>query len=189
MNWIPGGGRRREFERLVRPQLKPLYQMALRLTRQIEWAEDLTQDALLRAYERFGQFKSGTNFRAWLFTILTSLYLNDRERISRRPQTTSMDTAGDDADFWDFPSPDTRQDPAEALLLSVLPEELQMALDSLPDEFRVAIILIDLQEFSYLEAAAALAAPLGTVRSRVSRGRALMRRSIEAARSVRGSHK
>ena len=172
-------GRRRQFERLVRPQLKPLFQMALRLTRQTEWAEDLTQDALIRAYERFHQFTAGTNFRAWLFTILTHLYLNDLEHARRRPNTTSMDTAGEEGQFWDFPTENTTDNPAEALLLNVLPEELQRALDRLPEEFRVAIILVDLQELAYQDAANALAIPLGTVRSRVSRGRAMMRRTLE----------
>ncbi len=177
-------GKRRQFERLIRPQVKPLYQMALRLTRQTEWAEDLTQDALIRAYERFHQFESGTNFRAWLFTILTHLYLNDVERARRRPLTTSMDTAGEEGLFWDFPDASVLQNPAEALLLNVLPEELQAALDSLTEEFRLAIILVDLQELAYQEAADALEVPVGTVRSRVSRGRAMMRRTLEKIRET-----
>ena len=88
--WIFGGNKRRQFEQLARPLVKPLYQTALRLTRQKERAEDLTQDTLVRAYERFHLFTPGTNFRAWLFTILTHLYLNDCERASRRPSLVSV---------------------------------------------------------------------------------------------------
>jgi RNA polymerase sigma-70 factor (ECF subfamily) len=172
------GGKRHQFERLSKPLVKPLYQTALRLTRQTEWAEDLTQDALIRAYERFELFTPGTNFRAWLFTILTHTYLNDCERARRRPLTTSMDTSNEEGETWEFPSQDANNDPAVAVLTNVLAEDLQTALDGLPEEFRVAVILVDMEEMSYQEAADALHIPIGTVRSRVSRGRSLLRRVL-----------
>src|SRR5690348_6805914 len=134
-----GGGTRRQFERLTKPLVKPLFHAALRLTRQTEWAEDLTQDTLIRAYERFSLFTPGTNFRAWLFTILTNLYLNDCERARRRPLTASFHTANEEGSAWEFPA-EASNDPAEALLTQILEEDLQTALDALPEEFRVAVI-------------------------------------------------
>lgn len=173
------GGKRRQFEKLAQPLVRPLFQTALRLTRQTEWAEDLTQDTLIRAYERFDLFTPGTNFRAWLFTILTHTYLNDCERARRRPLTTSFDTANEQNSAWEFPAPEAENDPAALLLTDVLTEQVQKALDALPEEFRVAVILVDMDELTYQEAADALRVPVGTIRSRVSRGRALLRKQLQ----------
>ncbi len=172
------GGQRRQFERLVKPLAKPLFHAALRLTRQNEWAEDLTQDTLVRAYERFDLFKPGTNFRAWLFTILTHTYLNDCERGKRRPITTSFDSANLQGSTWEFPAPAEENDPAALLLVNTLDERLQTALDALGEEYRTAVILVDMEELSYQEAADALGIPIGTVRSRVSRGRSQLRQAL-----------
>jgi RNA polymerase sigma-70 factor (ECF subfamily) len=170
-----GRSQRRQFESLVEPLLRPLFRAALRRTRQTEWAEDLTQDTLIRAYERFGQFSPGTNFRAWLFTILTHLYLNDCERARRRPVTISLST---DGAMWDMAAPEALHDPEALLLTHVMDEDLEAALERLPEEFRIAILLVDVEEMTYQEAAYALGVPIGTVRSRVSRGRALLRRLL-----------
>lgn len=180
MNFF-GGKQRREFERLAKPLLKPLYHAALRLTRQTEWAEDLTQDTLMRAYERFTLFQPGTNFRAWLFTILTHTYLNDCERIKRRPVTASYDAPNAQGETWDFPAARETTDPARVLLANVMEERIQQALDALGEEFRVAVILVDMEELSYQEASDALGIPLGTIRSRVSRGRAQLRKWLQDA--------
>ena len=173
-----GGSKRRQFERLAQPMVKPLYQAALRLTNSPEWAEDLTQDTLVRAYERFEMFTLGTNFRAWLFTILTNLYLNDCERSRRRPVLISINTANEEEEAWEFPSENKQEDPLAFLLHELLPDDLQAALDALKEEFRIAVLLVDMEEMSYQEASEALGVPIGTVRSRVSRGRALMRRAL-----------
>ena len=173
------GAKRRQFERECKLLFKPLFHAAFRLARNREWAEDLTQETLIRAYEKYDLFVPGTNFRAWLFTILTHTYLNDRDRLSRRPAVSSIYTTGEDGEAWDFPSQDAGGDPQAALLLNILPSDLQDALDALPDEFRVVIILIDLEDMTYQDAANALTVPVGTVRSRVSRGRMMMRRFIE----------
>ncbi len=172
------GSRRRQFEQMVRPLMKPLYQAAYRLARQAEWAEDLTQDTLVRAYERFHLFTPGTNFRAWLFTILTNLYLNDCERSRRRPTQVPIHGNTNSEEAWDFPSLRVEDDPEAALLLGLLPEHLQSALDALPEEFRLAVILVDMEDMSYQEAADGLNIPVGTVRSRVSRGRAMLRQRV-----------
>ena len=162
---------------MAKPLIKPLYQAALRMTRQREWAEDLVQDTLIRAYERIELFKAGTNFRAWLFTILTNTYLNDCERGRRRPLTTSFDVMGVNGSIWEFPATE-ENDPVFVLMAHVLEDQLQSALDALSDEFRLAVLLVDIEEMSYQEAADALSVPIGTIRSRVSRGRFQIRQYL-----------
>ena len=179
------GNSRRQFEQQARVYFAPLYQAALRLTRQVEWAEDLTQDTLVRAYERYESFTSGTNFRAWLFTILTHTYLNDCERARRRPVTENFAVASAQGHAWEHADPDAEHDPVTAMMTQVLDERLQGALDSLPEEFRLAIILVDLEELSYQQAAEALHVPIGTVRSRVFRGRSHLRAALEPQHAVR----
>lgn len=172
------GNSRRQFEQQAQTVFAPLYQAALRLTRQVEWAEDLTQDTLIRAYERYDSFTPGTNFRAWLFTILTHTYLNDCERAKRRPVTASYAATAGSLE-WEYADQDAEHDPVTALMTQVLDERLQSALDTLPEEFRLAIILVDLEELPYQQAAEALHVPIGTVRSRVFRGRSHLRAALE----------
>lgn len=171
---------RRQFEKQAQPLSDSLYHAALQLTRQTEWAEDLVQDTLIRAYERYELFQQGTNFRAWLFTVLTHTYLNNCERVKRRPVTASYDTANDQGSTWEFPS-GQESDPAEILTGGILDENLQRALDALAEDFRIAVLLVDMEELSYQEAADALGVPIGTVRSRVSRGRGQLRQMLTAA--------
>lgn len=172
---------RRQFERLIVPMTKPLYIAALRLCRQHDWAEDLVQDTLIRAYERFNLFQPGTNFRAWLLTILTRLYLNDYVRGKRRPLSISYEEMGPSGSAMEFAAP-TGENPETLLISAVIEEELQIALDSIQEDFRQALILVDLEELSYQEAAEALSIPVGTVRSRVSRGRTQLRQHLMKAR-------
>ena len=175
---------RRQFEQQIRPFFHPLYQAALRMTRQVEWAEDLTQDTLVRAYERYPSYPSETNFRAWLFTILTHTYLNDCERAKRRPVTASYEEASLYGEVRDFVVSDGDNDPLAILMTHFLDERLQGALDRLPDEFRLAVLLVDVENLSYQQAAEALHIPIGTVRSRVFRGRAHLRAALEAPQPV-----
>jgi len=155
------------------------------MTRQVEWAEDLTQDTLVRAYERYPNFTQGTNFRAWLFTILTHTYLNDCERAKRRPVTASYETAYQCGEIRETADADgdhaNQNDPLEILLTHVLDERIQGALDRLPDEFRLAVLLVDVENLSYQQAAEALHVPIGTVRSRVFRGRSHLRAILESS--------
>ena len=170
---------RRQFEHQIRPFFHPLYQAALRMTRQVEWAEDLTQDTLVRAYERFDNYRAGTNFRAWLFTILTHTYLNDCERAKRRPVTASYEVARQHGELPEFDESENETDPLEILLTNVLDERIQGALDRVHEEFRLAVLLVDVENLSYQQASEALHVPIGTVRSRVFRGRSLLRALLE----------
>ena len=173
------GAKRRQFERETRALFKSLCHAAYRMTRDPVSAEDLTQDTLIRAYQNYDSFAQGTNFRGWLLTIMTRIYLNDCAKKRVRPMETPLYAAGEESGAWDFPSQDASSDPQAALMTGILPEHLEAALDALPIDFRVVTILIDMEDMSYQEAADALEIPVGTVRSRVSRSRMMMRRYLE----------
>jgi RNA polymerase sigma-70 factor (ECF subfamily) len=156
--------------------LDSLYRTALRLTGSPADAEDLVQDTYLKAFRSSERFAPGTNLRAWLFTILHNTARN-RFRDSRRsPVAVDGDAvdraaAGSTPGLWPAGQPDN---PESALLRDVLDPELQRALDALPAPFRDAVWLRDVEEFSYAEIARMLEIPVGTVMSRISRGRRLL---------------
>ncbi len=170
--------KRRQFEKVAMPFYKSLFQAAYRLTRQREWAEDLLQETMVRAYERFELFKPGTNCKGWLLTILTRCYLNDLDKGRRRPLTTSFDAVGPESRLWDFAAPEDSTNPVSIVMNQVIDHQIEAALDSLTEDFRVAVLLVDVEEISYQEAADALEIPIGTVRSRVFRGRMQIRQAL-----------
>jgi RNA polymerase sigma-70 factor, ECF subfamily len=161
-----------------------LYGTALRLTRKPQDAEDLVQDTYLKAFRASSQFERGTNLKAWLFTILHNTFRNLRRHDGRDPVEVdseiverAADTAGDD------------QTPEKLLTRATLDGDLQEALDSLPEAFRQAVWLRDVEEFSYAEIAHIVGVPIGTVMSRISRGRKMLhdllsRRQTRAARAA-----
>ena len=146
-----------------------LYGVAMRLTRNPADAEDLVQETYLKAFRFAGQFKSGTNLRAWLHTILHNTFLNTRRQAGRDPVTVDGD-AVEKTGASDGHSPT----PEQLLLRKTLDADLQQAVDSLPDAFRQAVWLRDVEEFSYKEIADILEIAPGTVMSRISRGRRML---------------
>lgn len=157
--------------------LDSLYGMAMRLTRRPADAEDLVQDTYLKAFRAAAQFQRGTNLKAWLFTILHNTFRNDRRHDGRSPidvDTEVVEQAPADA---------TRQfSPEEILARASLDADLQAALDALPDAFRQAVWMRDVEELTYAEIAGILDVPLGTVMSRISRGRRALFERLTAAR-------
>ena len=148
-----------------------LYGAALRLTRQPADAEDLVQDTYLKAFRFASQFERGTNLKAWLHTILHNTFLNQRRRAGRDPVAVDsevVDTAAAAAGAADAPTPE------DLLLRQSLDADLQAAIDALPEVFRQAVWLRDVEEFSYAEIARMLDVAPGTVMSRISRGRRLL---------------
>jgi RNA polymerase sigma-70 factor (ECF subfamily) len=146
----------------------PLYATAVRLTRDRADAEDLVQDTLLKAFRASDRFARGTNLRAWLYTILHNTWRNRRRDRARAP----VEVDSERVDASPLPAGDGRDESPEALLLrDTLDEDLQAALDGLPEAFREVVWLRDVEEFSYAEIAAMLDVPPGTVMSRISRGR------------------
>lgn len=142
-----------------------LYGLALRLTRDPAAAEDLVQDTYLKAIRFWSTFRPGTNLKAWLFAILHNTFRNDRRTASRHPE----DPDSDAIDRLALESPD--DDPEQRLLRSTLDADLQAALDALPAVYREAVWLRDVEDCSYQEIADILGVPIGTVMSRIARGR------------------
>jgi RNA polymerase sigma-70 factor (ECF subfamily) len=153
------------FEAEMLPQLRSLFGAAYRMTGNAHDAEDLVQETFLRAHRAFDRFAPGSNARAWLHTILHRVRTDAFRRTKRRPETVELTGEG--------PATPPPQD-----ALASGREELERALQGLPDAFRVAVVLRDVQELSYAEIAAALGIPVGTVMSRIHRGRSLLRAAL-----------
>lgn len=175
--------KRQAFEAEVLAQMDSLYGMALRLTRNQHDAEDLVQDAVLRAL-RFGdRFETGTNIRAWLFTILTNAFYNRARKTKNSRKLESESEVGEHYDRFMSASTVSGRDTEELLLDRLSSEQLRNALDDLPDEFRIVVVLSDVYEFSYKEIAEIVGCPMGTVMSRLYRGRRrLQEQLLELAR-------
>lgn len=161
--------------------LEPLYATALRLTRNRADAEDLVQDTFVKALRFSDRFSAGTNLKAWLYTILLNTWRNRRRDSARAPVEVDSPRVDEAANAGDGPS--ALDTPEQILLRATVREDLQAALDALPEVFREAVWLRDVEEFTYAEIAEMLAIPIGTVMSRISRGRRLL---FERLSSVRG---
>lgn len=163
------------------PHLDVVYRFAVRLTSGDEdEAMDVVQETFLRAYRSWHTFKRGTNCRSWLFTICRNAFLRRREQIGRRKETP---TSAIDADVEALASTaafdETRAaDPEHVFFDSIIDDEVVRAIDALPEEFREAVVLSDLEGLSYGEVAEALEVPLGTVKSRLYRGRRLLQEAL-----------
>ena len=161
--------------------LEPLYATALRLTRNRADAEDLVQDTFVKALRFSDRFSAGTNLKAWLYTILLNTWRNRQRDSARAPVEVDSPRVDEAASAGDGPS--ALDTPEQILLRATVREDLQAALDALPEVFREAVWLRDVEEFTYAEIAEMLAIPIGTVMSRISRGRRLL---FERLSSVRG---
>jgi len=152
--------------------LDPLYATALRLTRNRADAQDLVQDTLVKAFRFADRFERGTNLKAWLYTILHNTWRNRRRDASRDAVEVDSEQVEQAANVASGSA--VFETPERILMRSTLDADLQAALDDLPDAFRQAVWLRDVEEFTYAEIAAMLSVPIGTVMSRISRGRRLL---------------
>lgn len=170
--------RRQEFEDEALVHLDRVFHLALRLTRNRTEAQDLTQETYLRALRHFDQFDPGTNCRAWLFAILRNAFVNQLKRHGR--EVPGLDERElDRFELEMVEGPGMLQSPEEELLRRVVGAELVAALDRLPVIFREAVVLADVEECSYKEISQICGIPMGTVMSRLSRGRRLLRQALE----------
>ncbi len=165
---------RDRFEREAEKVFPSVFGTALRLTRSREEAEDLAQEAIVRAYEAFDRF-DGTNFKAWMLRIVTNLYINRYRQRQRGPMLNSLDEEGAME-----PVGNEAEVPDRVLFDHVLGAEVDEALAKVPEDFRLTVILSDIEGMSYQEIAEATDVPIGTVRSRLARGRAILRRQLES---------
>jgi RNA polymerase sigma-70 factor (ECF subfamily) len=178
---------RERFERDVLPLLPSLYSAAMRLTRNRTDAEDLVQETYLRAFRGFAGFQEGTNLKAWLYRILTNSYINTYRKKQREPQIVE---GPDDVDEWylyDRLGGRSVEDSAETTVLDQIPDQgVKDALESLPERFRLPVLLADVEGFSYKEIAEIMETPIGTVMSRLHRGRKALEKALWETAKERG---
>ncbi len=175
----PDSGRSPEFDRLVLEHLDMLYAVALKLTRNTVDAQDLTQNTIVKALRFHDKFQKGSYIKAWLLTILRNTFINDYRRRARRPNVVELTGAE--------PAPEASPDPEVPLattgrryedVIELLDDKVRAAIEELPDDFKMAVIMADIEDKSYKEIADAMGCPLGTVMSRLYRGRKLLRQKL-----------
>ncbi len=170
---------RKQFEADALQHMDALYGAALRLTRRPSDAEDLVQDTYVKAYRFYDKFEPGTNLKAWLFKILTNTFINRYRRATRERSTFDGIDAGPVGDgVMSRTAMRALTDPSSDFDRMLLAREIQNALDQLPDDYRLMVVLADLEELSYKEIAEIVGCPIGTVMSRLHRGRKLMQRQL-----------
>ncbi len=173
--------KRLEFERQALVHTDSLFGAAYRLTRNPRDAEDLVQDALLRAYRFWDSYQQDSNCKAWLLRIVTNTFINEYQRKKRSREV--LDAAAAEQDSTDGvlvqASAADRQSPEKVLLERSVSDDVQRALEALPDDFRTAVVLCDVQGLSYKEIADIMSTPVGTVMSRLFRGRKLLATALK----------
>jgi len=169
--------RREAFEALALEHFDALYNTAVRLTRNPSEAQDLVQETFLKAFRFYHRFEPGTNIKAWLFTILRNTYINVYRKAARQQQVDFDQVAPFYADTAD-PLVWEDRSTVEDMLRHLVQDDVKRALEALPDDYRMVVLLADLEDFAYKEIAEIVGCPVGTVMSRLFRGRRLLRKSL-----------
>src|SRR5580692_12193622 len=180
--------KRAEFERQALAHTDALYGAAYRLTRNPRDAEDLVQDSLLRAYRFWDSFQQDSNCKAWLLRIVTNTFINEYQRKKRSREVLDAATAEQESTDGVLVHIDAndKQSPERAMLERSVSDDVQRALDALPDDFRTAVVLCDVQGLSYKEIAEIMQCPVGTVMSRLFRGRKLLATALREFAKTEG---
>jgi RNA polymerase sigma-70 factor (ECF subfamily) len=177
------------FADLAMEHMGSLYTAALRMTRNPADAEDLVQETYLKAYRAFNTFQEGTNLKAWLYKILTNTFINSYRSRKRRPEQSELDDVEDlylYRRLGGLEAAAAGRSAEEEVLDSFTDVEVKDALESLPEQFRLAVLLADVEGFSYKEIADILAVPIGTVMSRLHRGRKALQKALYDFGMTRG---
>jgi RNA polymerase sigma-70 factor, ECF subfamily len=169
------------FSELAMPYMQPLYTAALRMTRNPSDAEDLVQETFLKAYRSFDRFEEGTNLKAWLYKILTNTYINAYRSAKRRPERADVEDVEDlylYRRLSELQGLETGRSAEDEVLHNITDDEVKRAIESLPETFRMAVLLADVEGFSYKEIAEITDVPIGTVMSRIHRGRKALQKAL-----------
>ena len=180
---------RGRFTELAMPHMQALYTAALRMTRNPADAEDLVQETFLKAYRAFDRFEEGTNLRAWLYKILTNTFINSYRAAKRRPEKADVEDVEDlylYRRMGDLQSSGVGRSAEEEVLESFTDDEVKAAIESLPEAFRIAVLLADVEGFSYKEIADITDVPIGTVMSRIHRGRRALQKALAGTAVAQG---
>lgn len=174
-----------EFSKEILPHLDAVYTFALRLTADPNDAEDLVQDTIVKAYRFFSSFEKGTNAKAWLYRILKNSYINSYRKKSKEPNQVDYDEVSMYYESIRDERTDT-SDLEEMMFRDMIGDDINNALKSLPEDFRTVVVLCDMEGFTYEEIANMLDVPIGTIRSRLHRGRNLLRSKLQNYAAQRG---
>ncbi|RKX26763.1 MAG: RNA polymerase subunit sigma [Candidatus Zixiibacteriota bacterium] len=169
---------RRAFETEALPHIDALHRTALRMTKNANDADDLVQEAYIKAYRNWNKFEPGTNCRAWLFRIMTNIFINEYRSKSRSPVAVNVDEIDDSFLYGQLTAGKHTDNPEEELFARILDDDVKKAIDELPTDFRVVIVLSFIEGFSYQEIADIMDLQLGTVKSRLHRGRKLLQMAL-----------
>ena len=177
-----GKAKRRDFEEVAVPHLDALYGAACRLTRNPRDAEDLVQDAMVRAYRFWDSFEKDSNCKAWLFKILTNTFINNYQKKKRGREVLTAAAAEQKATDGVLVQQASlaQRNPQNILIDETISDQVTSALEALPSDFRLAVVLCDLEGLSYKEIADAMDCPIGTVMSRLYRGRRLLKKALKS---------
>jgi len=179
--------KQKEFEDVALKHTDALYRTALRMTKNDGDADDLVQETMLKAYRFFDRFERGSNIKAWLFKIMTNIFINDYRQKSRKPTGVSYDDVDDNFLFHQLEGSQGKvSDPEEVLFSKILDSDVRAAIDELPEDFRIVVVLAFLEQFSYEEIAEIADIQLGTVKSRLHRARKLLQKSLWQHAVARG---
>lgn len=167
-NWTRNNSLKREFEEKIIEHIDSLYNVALRMTQNRQDAEDLVQEAALRAYRNFNRFKQGTNFKAWIITILRNIFINEYRKRMKEPQMIDFEEV---KGFISLPEISGAQE-------EIFSEKIESSIDKLPEELRTTLMLFYAERFSYKEMAKIMDVPVGTVMSRLYTVRQVLKRQL-----------
>lgn len=170
--------KRQAFEKEALPHMDALYRTALRMTKNVGDAEDLVQEALVKAYRFWDKFETGSNCRAWLFKIMTNVFINEYRSKSRSPMSVNVDDIDDSYLYGQLAANSDGDNPEKELFAKMLDDDVKKAIDELPDDFRIVVVLSFIEGFSYQEIAEIADLQLGTVKSRLHRGRKLLQKEL-----------
>jgi RNA polymerase sigma-70 factor (ECF subfamily) len=170
--------KRKSFEREAMPHTDALYRTALRMTKNDNDAEDLVQETMVKAYRFWDKFEQGSNCRAWLFKIMTNIFINDYRSKSRTPQSVDVDDIDDNYLYSQLVTQSDEDNPERKLFAKIFDEDVRKAIEELPDDFRLVVVLSFLEGFAYQEIAEIADLQLGTVKSRLHRGRKLLQKKL-----------